>query len=151
MILYDTKIYRLYNSDRRGIIFSDNSIHFIGNVHFEEGSSIHIGIRDMYCNTTSDVVSNVEENLSQPQYNKKIAKQGQNTMNMGVSPNPAKNNINITSKEQIESICIYTITGQCVLQTNRTDINVSALSAGIYIITAATTDSNILQAKFVKM
>ena len=68
-----------------------------------------------------------------------------------ISPNPANDIITITSQEQLENIGIYTIAGQCVLQTKQTDINVSALSAGIYIVTTTTTDGNTLQSKFVKI
>ena len=140
---------KTYSSNKRGIIYSDNSVHFTGSVHFEEGSTIHIAIRNMYCSTTSDMDTNAEEHLSQPQNNKKIAGQGQNKQKIDISPNPANDIITITSQEQLENIRIYTITGQCVLQAKQTDINVSALSAGIYIVTATTTVGNTLQSKFV--
>ena len=45
---------------------------------------------------------------------------------------------------------IYNLNGQCVLQTNETDIDVSALPQGMYILRAETSDGVSHQAKFIK-
>lgn len=66
-----------------------------------------------------------------------------------VFPNPAKNSINISGVEEGENIKIMDITGQVLLTTkansDKTEINVSRFSRGIYFIVAG---ENVI--KFIK-
>ena len=50
-----------------------------------------------------------------------------------IFPNPAKDNITISSSEPIAQTMLYNLNGQLVLQTTETEINISTLSAGVYI------------------
>lgn len=51
-----------------------------------------------------------------------------------IYPNPAKDVVNIQTKEKINSVEIYSLTGQKIL-TNSTDkVNVSHLNKGIYVV-----------------
>ena len=68
-----------------------------------------------------------------------------------VFPNPAMDRVTISSSEPIAQTKLYNLNGQLVLQTTETEINVSALSAGIYIIHAQTANGQLLTAKFVHM
>lgn len=54
-----------------------------------------------------------------------------------------------TSNELIE-VKFYILNGQCVMQSSQTDIDVSALPQGMYIIRALTADGQQHQAKFIK-
>ena len=58
-----------------------------------------------------------------------------NDLDFSIYPNPAKNNINISTKEAIEKIHIYSIQGILVKEiTNNKTMDVSNLSNGIYFI-----------------
>ena len=67
-----------------------------------------------------------------------------------IAPNPASDFISIFTSEEIAKINIYTLHGQPVLQTTDTEIDVSALPQGMYIVRAITVDGEQLQAKFIK-
>ena len=67
-----------------------------------------------------------------------------------ISPNPVNSTLSIQMQEDISQAKIYTINGQCVLQASQTDIDVSALPQGMYILRALTADGKQHQAKFIK-
>lgn len=58
------------------------------------------------------------------------------------------NILHIQTSDELSQVKIYTLNGQCVLQTSQTDIDVSALPQGMYILHASTTDGMEKQAKF---
>ena len=123
---------------------SGSSITLKPGFHAKSGSEVRLSIRD-FCTTSGG------NRAMLAKYNKEDEKLSTSKSQLIISPNPANDIITITSQEQLENIRIYSITGQCVLQTKQTDINVSTLPAGIYIVTATTTVGNTLQSKFVKM
>src|SRR5690606_30738798 len=51
-----------------------------------------------------------------------------------IYPNPATDFVNIESKEKVNSVEIYSMTGQKVLTNPSDKINVSHLNKGVYII-----------------
>lgn len=51
-----------------------------------------------------------------------------------IYPNPAKNEIHLSSKSNIEKVEIYAMTGQNLISTNAKSIPVSHLNKGIYIV-----------------
>lgn len=57
--------------------------------------------------------------------------------------------ITIKSTHIIQSIRLYSITGQCLMQTRQVDIDTSNLPAGVYIITANAINGETLQTKFI--
>ena len=67
-----------------------------------------------------------------------------------ISPNPVRDILNIHVSEELSQVNIYNLNGQCVLQSAQTDIDVSALPQGMYILRAETTDGNAHQTKFIK-
>lgn len=69
--------------------------------------------------------------------------------NFSVSPNPAISEINIQCEEPINTISLFNINGQEVLQTKQMQIDISHLPNGIYIIRALTKDGEILQKKLI--
>lgn len=69
------------------------------------------------------------------------------TSDFSVSPNPAHNEITIHCSTPIEQVAIYNLNGQIVLQSSQTQIDLSALSQGVYIVRVLTTDGQVLQAK----
>ena len=68
-----------------------------------------------------------------------------------VFPNPAMDRVTISSSEPIAQTMLYNLNGQLVLQTTETEINISTLSAGVYIAHAQTTTGQLLTAKFVHL
>ncbi|MCU0350138.1 MAG: T9SS type A sorting domain-containing protein, partial [Flavobacterium sp.] len=70
-----------------------------------------------------------------------------------VYPNPAKNLLNIDSASNVQSVSVYNVIGQEVL--NRTinstnaNLDISSLNTGVYVIRALI-DGNVVTSKFIK-
>ena len=56
------------------------------------------------------------------------------SLNFTIFPNPAKNEINISSLENSLTTIIYSITGEKIITSKSKKINTSSLSAGCYIV-----------------
>lgn len=65
-------------------------------------------------------------------------------------PNPVNSILHVQTQENLSQAKIYNLNGQCVLQSAQTDIDVSSLSQGMYILCAVTSDGTSHQAKFIK-
>lgn len=53
---------------------------------------------------------------------------------ISVSPNPAKNKVNINTKEAVESVIFFDLSGREVLKSKSKSIDISGLNSGIYSI-----------------
>lgn len=60
------------------------------------------------------------------------------------------NELHVHTKCYQSQIIIFNLNGQCVLQSAQTDIDVSGLPKGMYILRAVTVDGQQYQAKFIK-
>ena len=67
-----------------------------------------------------------------------------------ISPNPVNSILHFQTTEDLVQVKIYNINGQCVLQTTDMDIDVSALSQGMYVLHAETSNDVTHKAKFIK-
>ncbi len=80
-----------------------------------------------------------------------------NETSLIISPNPSTNQLNISSSALIEQITIYNTTGQLVLQTKESVIDIRGLSKGVYIAEISITpkspqeDFNTVMRRWVKM
>lgn len=74
----------------------------------------------------------------------------QRNITLAISPNPVNAILHIHTAEELSQVNIYNLNGQCVLQSAQTDIDVSSLSQGMYILQATTYDGMQHQAKFIK-
>ena len=116
-------------------------IKLMPNTHIKYGSVFRASIRGN------------ADNHTYPQFIK--SSQTDNTgiqkeSSFSISPNPVHDILTINSTEILENIAIYNLAGQCVLQTKQTEINVSELPNGIYLLRAITTAGEQRQAKFIK-
>ncbi|MFB9056761.1 T9SS type A sorting domain-containing protein [Mariniflexile ostreae] len=69
---------------------------------------------------------------------------------ISVYPNPANAEISIKSNNKLDSVVIYNLTGQKVLESNTTEnVNISTLKAGMYFINA-TSNGVSTSSKFIK-
>ena len=66
-------------------------------------------------------------------------------------PNPAREILYIECPSPLSKAHIYNLNGQLVLQTSETQIDVSSLSSGVYIVHAQTRNGQLLTAKFVHL
>lgn len=64
-------------------------------------------------------------------------------------PNPSENRIQLKTDKKIESISIFNLLGNKLLTVNQKEINISSLSAGVYILLVKTKAGN-WHGKFVK-
>ena len=67
-----------------------------------------------------------------------------------ICPNPADRFINVVVQEDISSVRIYDISGQCMLQSSVSEIDVSYLRSGMYVIHCTATSGKIYQQTFIK-
>ena len=65
-------------------------------------------------------------------------------------PNPATSILNISSREKIISVEIYSIVGKRVLVSQHTQVDVSHLTSGIYLVKITTNDNKVGTKKLVK-
>ena len=68
---------------------------------------------------------------------------------LSLYPNPAKNQINVNSTDNIRMIEIFNVQGQRVINTTNTQIDLSGINAGSYVI-RVTTDNGVTVKNFVK-
>lgn len=70
-----------------------------------------------------------------------------------IYPNPAKDivNIGVSGNEfEIKSTSIYSITGQKVLESSNTSLDISRLNSGVYIVNVATQNGTVFSHKLIK-
>ena len=65
-------------------------------------------------------------------------------------PNPATSILNINSRDEISSVEIYSIEGKRVLTSQLTQVDVSQLTSGIYLVKIITNDNKVGTKKLVK-
>lgn len=61
-------------------------------------------------------------------------KEVKSVRNISIYPNPAQNQLNVTSTENINKTELYNITGLLALSTTETTIDISSLNQGIYFV-----------------
>ena len=143
-----------------GIIYAGQQIRLTNGFHAKSGSNVHLAIKDIpECDIEpedeDDEDENDDENTS-VNGNRFIPRRVSfaintlKTNNLKTYPNPVSNILNIKFTKELSKIMIYSLSGQPVLQTSETEINVTALSTGMYLVRAITTAGEQLQAKFIK-
>ena len=132
------------------MIYSGQSITILPPFTIERGADVHLAIKSPYCDLTQmnaprnmyvssndDCATGTDVSISRND-------------GFAISPNPVNAILQIQTTEELAQVKIYNLTGQCVMQVVQTDIDVSALPQGMYILRAVTTNSTPLQAKFIK-
>lgn len=69
---------------------------------------------------------------------------------ISIYPNPVQNILNIQLEESIEKVEFYSFLGRIVLESNRSEINISSLSSGIYLLKVYTENGKVGVKRFVK-
>lgn len=146
-----TAQYQTIQSHQSGVIYSGQSITILPPFTIASGANVHIAIRDMNCDMEQ---KKSPRNIYVPSFHDKETKEMSISMlSMGlltISPNPVNTILYLQTAEELAQVNIYNLNGQCVLQSAQTDIDVSALPQGMYILRAETTDGNAHQTKFIK-
>ena len=65
-------------------------------------------------------------------------------------PNPVRNTLNIQLEERLEKVEVYSILGRKVLENTTSNVNVSNLSSGMYLLKVYTQDCKVGVKRFVK-
>ena len=133
-----------------GVIYSGQSITILPPFTIERGADVHLAIKSPYCDLTQmnaprnmyvssndDCVTGTDVSISRND-------------GFAISPNPVASILHINTSDELSQAKIYTINGQCVMQAAQTDIDVSSLPQGMYILHALTADGQQHQAKFIK-
>ncbi len=72
------------------------------------------------------------------------------TKDISIYPNPAKDVLYINSEKKVQTVEIYNMAGQKVLETKETKINTSNLKPGVYMVKVIDIDKNISTQKLIK-
>ncbi len=131
--------------------YSGTSVTLLPGFHAKLGSKVHIAIRDFPCDGIAPV------SLRAPQQHQGGGEEGVESTyediiisEMTISPNPVQDILQITSSEPIETVAIYTLSGDRVLQATTTQVDVSNLKEGMYIVRATSQAGIHYTAKIVK-
>lgn len=140
---------RTIPSNVSGTITASNSIRLSHGFEVQQGANVHFTISGTPCNSRS----NIQNTSSYQQQKRKQTTEDNSHSHMSslkLTPNPVNAILHIQIEEELSWVKIYTLNGQCVLQTPQTDIDVSALPQGMYILRAITTSGTLRQEKFIK-
>ena len=69
---------------------------------------------------------------------------------LDVFPNPTNGQLRIQTDKQIEQVAVYSLTGQTLLRTTNTQLDVSQLRAGAYLMQITTQDRLVKMVRFIK-
>ena len=139
------------NSNQSGVIYSGSSIHITPPFHIARGANVHIAIRDMNCDLYRNDIPIIRYSPKMRQDDDNIQQPISVVSRFSLSPNPVSTILTINSHENLTSITIYSLSGNPILQTNKTEIDVSALPAGLYIVQATTSGGEQMKSKFIKL
>lgn len=135
---------------------ASNSIVLQAGFHAEYGSCVHLKIRD-FCDTIGSYVRQTPNRIvgNNNSDEDSLSSRGNyapfiNDTYLNITPNPVGAILHVQTTEYLAQVKIYNINGQCVLQSTQTDIDVSALPQGLYILRAITTSGTLRQEKFIK-
>ncbi|MBO4361837.1 MAG: C10 family peptidase [Paludibacteraceae bacterium] len=126
--------------------------------HAENGSCVHLRIRD-FCDATGSyirqapnrIVGNMNDIMDDDNSaSQEISAQLISDACLNISPNPVNTILYLQTNEELAQVNIYNLNGQCVMQTAQTDVDVSALPQGMYILRTETISGTPMQAKFIK-
>jgi len=67
-----------------------------------------------------------------------------------IFPNPAENQLNITTSQKVNSVKIMDISGKVIATDNQSTIDISTLDSGIYLLNIDTDNKNTYRSKFIK-
>ena len=126
-----------------------HQIRLASGFHAKNGSNVHLSVGDI-CDRSNRSAGSVSTAPIRRESNKTKHSEVQKESNLSVLPNPVIDILHIHSSEALSSIRIYDLNGQCLLRTTGTEINVSALPAGLYVLTAQTASGDAMQAKFIR-
>lgn len=130
-----------------------NKIHLKQGFRVEQGATFHA-----YIETPATIMSSpthTRRNIKSEDGEDTIGNKDANTEMLNdkmlyVTPNPVKDILYITTKEDIANINIYDIGGHIVLHTSDMNINVSHLPMGMYIVQVEAKSGEQLHNKFIK-
>ena len=128
----------------QSVTLSAPTIQITGPFVCSSGSSFNATPSDScICNSAS------RKKLSSSQNRMPVRSKAESDVVYSIYPNPVTDILTIDTEEQLNNIVILNQSGQCVLQTCNTSINVSHLHTGIYIVRAMTKNGAVFQSKII--
>ncbi|WP_312767646.1 T9SS type A sorting domain-containing protein [Epilithonimonas sp.] len=73
-----------------------------------------------------------------------------NKKNITVYPNPTTDRIFVSGNKKVTSLELYNIAGQKVLQFNENNLDLTSLTAGVYVLKIKTENGEISSSKIIK-
>ena len=139
---------RIMTSNSAGTITASNSIRLSHGFRIQTGANVHISINGTPCDSRE--IENRQIPSRQQKRKQTEMDNFSDKLLLHITPNPVKDIMNIHINEELSYLLVYNLNGQCMLQTNQTDIDVSSLPQGMYILRAITSTGDLKQAKFIK-
>lgn len=133
----------------QGEIYSSSKVRLTSGITIQNGSNVHIAIKDIPCPTNK--LSSVEvQPVRAKETSTSISEEFEQGHTFSINPNPVRDILIVETTESLSQIDIYNVNGQCVLQTKALEISVAHLPVGMYILRAKTKDGRLMQGKFIK-
>lgn len=133
----------------QGQIYSSTQVRLLPGLTIQQGSNVHIAIKDVPC-PTNTLSSPEVQPVRAKEMSTSISEEFEQGHTFAINPNPVRDILIIETTESLSQIDIYNVNGQCVLQTKALEISVAHLPTGMYILRAKTKDGRVMQSKFIK-
>lgn len=136
------------SSNQKGCIYARDAIVIYHPFVIEQGADVHIALRDIHCGEEREVVFEDNEKIGVDK--RKIPDRSVEQIGLVVSPNPAKDYVEIIFNETLTDITIFNTNGEMLMCTTNTIISTTNFHQGLYIVRARTSNGSYVQTKFIK-
>lgn len=129
--------------------YSATEIRLTNGTHIKRGSNVKLAIKDVPCNSSNFSAPSASTTTYSPPNDRDITNAGVE-YSIHISSSPASDIIRIISNAEITFAEVYSIDGHCVIRSKQTELNISHLPSGVYVIRAQANDGQVLQTKFIQ-
>jgi hypothetical protein len=148
VVVFDGTVMGIYvdgilrgSAPRTSLNTSSGTAFFLGNSVSMSYDDLKIFTRALTATEVSSLFNN--NTLSSPDFS-------QNNLKVSLYPNPVKDILNIETETEIKSVEIYNLQGQKIKTAVSKQVNVSELSAGIYMVRMEDTNNAVETKRIVK-
>ena len=129
-------------------VYSSAVIRLLAGTQIQEGSDVVFAIKNVPCAPSffpAPYISAINSSTSNDRNIENMSVE----YSIEITRYQASNIIRINSNAEIAFIEIYSMDGHCVIRSKQTELNISRLPTGVYIIRAQTDEGHILQTKYI--
>lgn len=132
----------------QNVTLSAPNIHITGNFCCTTGS-LSTNIKDRcICNISKSLEELKQDESFEKLVSSPIVKPTSSFL-VSIYPNPVKDILSVDANQEIKEITLYNFQGQCLLRRNESEIKVSDIPLGIYVIRVFSMDGEIYESKII--